>query len=107
MVGVAALLDLINIVVELIPVVGFVVGAIVDLLIFGLFYVWFHHYNIKFASGKNASGTLIALVLNLFPLTDWAFPLAIRVGMLAFKERENVPEEIAQNQVARNSGFRL
>ncbi len=107
MVGVAVFLDLLNIIAELIPVVGFVIGAIIDILILGLFYVWFHHYDVKFAAGKNAGGTLIAMVLNLFPLTDMAFPLAIRVGMLAFGERKEMPAEVAQNRAVRSSRFNL
>lgn len=104
MIGVAVVFDLLNIAFELIPVIGFVLGLIIDLLLTGIFFVWFDHYNVKLFGPKNFKGTMLAMAANAFPLTDLAFPWAIRVSSLAFSERKEIPAEI---QINRNSGFRL
>src|SRR4051812_7776689 len=93
MTGVAVFLDFINIAVELIPVVGIIVGFLVDLLIAGIFYVWFAHYEVKLYGSKNMAGSAIAFTLNALPVTDLAFPWAIRVGSLAFSEKKDAPNE--------------
>jgi len=104
MTAIAGFLDLVSILAELIPIVGIVIGFILDMLMTGIFYLWFAHYDVKLFGNKNAAGSLIAFVLNAFPLTDLTFPWAVRVGTLAFSAKKEVPQETAQQP---SSAWRL
>src|SRR6185437_4988309 len=87
MTTIAAFFDVLNILAELIPFVGFFIGFVLDLVMAAVFYVWFAHYDIKLFSERNAGASMIALVFNALPITDLTFPWTIRVGSLAFSAR--------------------
>ena len=88
MTSVAAIFDLANMLVDLIPFIGWIVGFVIDLVTALAFYIWFNHYEIKLFGSKNWMGTVAALAADAFPLTAFMFPWAIRVGILAFSERK-------------------
>lgn len=105
MTGVAGFLDLVNILVELIPVLGAVIGFIIDIVIAAGFYVWMAHYEVKLYSAKNAPGSMVAFVMNALPITDLTFPWTIRIGSLAFTEEKEIPTNAQTRATARQ--FRL
>ena len=94
MIPIAAILDLINIVVDFLT---FGIGGIfVDALSAGVFSIWCSHYGASLWSSKNIGWTLLALLFDLFPVTDLTFPWTTRVTMAIITERH--PLNLGKNK---------
>ena len=106
MVAVAFLLDLFNIVVDFMTfgIGGFFIDACTTIV----FSIWFSHFGVSLGSSRNVGRTILAILLDAFPVTDLMFPWTLQVAYTAFTERH--PTTMGQNvkKLSRiKSGWRI
>ena len=106
MVTVAFVLDCINIVVDFatIGMGGFFMDAIISII----FMIWFSHFGVSLGSSRNAGRTILAILLDAFPVTDLMFPWTLQVAYTAFTERHATPAGESIKKLSRiRSGWRI
>ncbi len=79
--------DAVNILLDFIPIVGFILVPINDFLAMLFFSIAFSHCNASLWSSKRAGGTLLTIVVDAIPFGDFTFPWTWRVASVAFNER--------------------
>ena len=105
MIACAFILDLLNIVVDFVTIgIG---GFFMDGCIAIIFAIWFHHYSVSLGSSRNAGRTILAIVLDAFPVTDLMFPWTLQVAYTALTERHAAPRDDDALASPRRGGFRI
>lgn len=96
MIGAAVICDLINIAVDFatLGIGGFIIDALTALF----FSIWFWHLGVSLGSSRNAGRTILAILLDAFPVTDLTFPWTWQVAYTAFTERYPVEHEQEQQK---------
>ena len=106
MISVALFFDLINIGLDLVSFGAG--GAFVDVgVATPTFTIWFSHLDASLWSSNSIGGTLLAIGLSFFPITDLSFPWTWRVARRAFTARHDAPKQVKSEKPKPTSGFRL
>lgn len=91
MVCVSIFIDLIQFLLNFIPIIGWIVIWIINLIVWLTFYIWFRARGVNFSGSKKANNLAVAFVLELIPILDalpaWTFAVVSIIGTTWAEER--------------------
>ncbi|MEI6843280.1 MAG: hypothetical protein WCK48_02125 [bacterium] len=97
MVTVAIIFDVVQALIELIPILGQIISIFIDIAAFFTFYLWFKMNGMNFSDPKKAGimggGFLIELIPILNALPAWTLAVVLLIGTTKAKElvAQNIP----------------
>ena len=95
MLATAVLFDVVQALINLIPVVGQILSFFISIFAFMTFWLWFKMYGVSFSKGKNLKNLGFGFLIEMIPVVDilpaWTFAV---FRLIAAKKLEDMTQNV-------------